>query len=210
MFDVAVSVIAGLALGLSLAAPPGPMNAVIAEEAVTRGWRAGFFAGLGAMAADACFFVLALVGVVALIHDAPAVETVMVGIGGVLMLYYAYGAFQDAGSFSDAEPAEGRGFRKAFVLALANPYQMTWWLTAGVALLNPTEISAFGLQLAAGNGALTIAGFFSGILLWAAGFPASLRAAGERVDAFGKAVAYVSAGALAVFGVLFLKTAAGL
>ncbi len=210
MFDAAVSVIAGLALGLSLAAPPGPMNAVIAEEAVTRGWRAGFFAGLGAMTADACFFVLALVGVVAFIQNAPTVETLMVGVGGVLMLYYAYGAFRDAGSFSAAEPAEGRGFRKAFVLALANPYQMTWWLTAGVALLNPGEISAFGLQLAAGNGALTVAGFFAGILLWAAGFPASLRAAGERVDAFGKTVAYVSAGALAVFGVLFLKTAAGL
>nr|WP_272931391.1 LysE family transporter [Halobacterium noricense] len=195
---------------MSLAAPPGPMNAVIAEESVTRGWRAGFFAGLGAMNADACFFVLAFAGVVAFVQDAPAVKTAMVGIGGVLMLYYAYGAFQSAGSFSDADPAEGRGFRKAFVLALANPYQLTWWLTAGVALLNPSEITAFGLQLSAANGALTIVGFFAGILVWVAGFPASLRAAGERVDAFGSVVAYVSAGALALFGVLFLKTAVGL
>jgi len=210
VFDAVVSVAAGVALGLSLAAPPGPMNAVIAEEAVTRGWRAGFFAGLGAMTADACFFVLALVGVVAFIQDAPTVERAMVGVGGVLMLYYAYGAFRDAGSFSDAEPAEGRGFRKAFVLALANPYQVTWWLTAGVGLLNPSEISGFGLQLSAANGALTVAGFFAGILVWVAGFPASLRAAGERVDAFGKVVAYVSGGVLLLFGVTFLRTAAGL
>ncbi|WP_232701160.1 LysE family translocator [Halobacterium wangiae] len=210
MFDAAVSLFAGVALGLSLAAPPGPMNAVIAEESVARGWRSGFAAGLGAMTADACFFVLALVGVVAFVENAPTVRAVMVGIGGVLMLYYAYGAVRDAGSFSQAEAADGRGFRKAFALALANPYQVTWWLTAGVGLLNPGEISAFGLELSAANGALTIAGFFAGILLWITVFPASLRAAGERVDALGTVVAYGSAAVLALFGLSFLRTAVGL
>ncbi|MFB6270501.1 MAG: LysE family translocator, partial [Halobacterium sp.] len=73
-----------------------------------------------------------------------------------------------------------------------------------------SEISAFGLELSAANGALTIVGFFAGILVWIVGFPASLRAAGERVDAFGTVVAYASAVVLAVFGVTFLKTAAGL
>ena len=210
MFDVALSVVAGLVLGLSLAAPPGPMNAVIAEESVSSGWRAGFSAGLGAMSADACFFVLALVGVVAFVDENPTVRTVMLAVGGLLMLYYAYSAFAGAGSFSNAESADGHGFRKAFALALANPYQVTWWLTAGVGLLNPGEISAFGLELAAANGALTIAGFFGGIFVWIVVFPASLRAAGERVDAFGNAVAYASALVLAVFGLVFLKTAAGL
>jgi threonine/homoserine/homoserine lactone efflux protein len=209
VLDAALSVVAGLVLGLSLAAPPGPMNAVIAEESVARGWWSGFSAGLGAMTADACFFVLALVGVVAFVENAPTVRTLMVGIGGLLMLYYAYGAVQDAGSFSEAEAADGKGFRKAFALALANPYQVSWWLTAGVGLLNPSEISAFGLDLSAANGALTIAGFFAGILLWITSFPAALRAAGERVDALGKGVAYVSALVLAAFGVSFLATAAG-
>lgn len=210
VFDAVLSIVAGLVLGLSLAAPPGPMNAVIAEESVARGWWAGFSAGLGAMTADACFLVLALVGVVAFVENAPAVRTAMVGIGGILMLYYAHGAVQDAGSFSQAEAADGKGFRKAFALALANPYQVTWWLTAGVGLLNPGEISAFGMELSAANGALTIAGFFAGILLWITGFPAALRAAGERVDALGNGVAYVSAVVLAAFGVSFLGTAAGL
>jgi len=210
VFDAAVSQFAGVALGLSLAAPPGPMNAVIAEESVARGWKSGFAAGLGAMTADACFFVLALVGVVAFIENATTVRAVMVGVGGVLMLYYAYGAVRDAGSFSEAEAADGRGFRKAFALALANPYQITWWLTAGVGLLNPGEIAAFGLELSAANGVLTVAGFFAGILLWIIVFPASLRAAGERVDALGKSVAYVSAAVLALFGLSFLRTAVGL
>ena len=209
MFDAAVSLVAGIVLGLSLAAPPGPMNAVIAEESVARGWTSGFAAGLGAMTADACFFVLALVGVVAVVQEYPTLEAALFAVGGLLMLYYAYGAVLDAGSFSDADAADGRGFRKAFVLALANPYQVTWWLTAGVGLLDPGQISAFGYSLPAANGALTVAGFFGGILVWITVFPASLRAAGDRVDAFGTGVAYVSAAVLALFGLAFLGTAAG-
>lgn len=208
MFAAVVSLLAGAALGLSLAAPPGPMNAVIAEESVNRGWRSGFLAGVGAMTADACFFVLALAGLVAFIRDAPTVRGVMVGIGGLLMLYFAYGAVRSAGSFSATEAAsDAAGFKKAFLLALTNPYQITWWLTAGVGLLSPGDIAAFGYQFPATNGYLTVLGFFAGIFLWITGFPASLRAAGERVDALGTAIAYVSALVLVYFGITFLGDA---
>ncbi|MFB6153582.1 MAG: LysE family translocator [Halodesulfurarchaeum sp.] len=203
-----LSVLAGALLGLSLAAPPGPMNAVIAEESVNRGWRSGFAAGLGAMSADTTFFLLALGGVVAFIRDAPTVRGVMVGIGGVLMLYFAVGAVRNAGEFTAPERSETTGFQKAFALALTNPYQITWWLTAGVGLLHPGTIQAFGYSFAAANGFLTVAGFFSGIVLWITVFPAALRAAGERVNALGKAIAYLSAFVLVWFGIVFLWDAA--
>jgi threonine/homoserine/homoserine lactone efflux protein len=180
------------------------MNAIIAEESVNRGWRAGFAAGLGAMTADATFFVLAYAGVVAFIRTAPTVRGIMVGIGGLLMFYFAYGAIEGAGEFTSDTPTGGAGFRKAFALALTNPYQITWWLTAGVGLLNPGTIQAFGYSFAAANGLLTVAGFFAGILLWITGFPTALRAAGERVDALGKAVAYGSGLVLVWFGIAFL------
>ena len=54
----------GAVFGLALAAPPGPMNAVIAEESVVRGWFAGVRAGLGAAIADVLFFALAYLGLV--------------------------------------------------------------------------------------------------------------------------------------------------
>ena len=38
MFEATASVLVGVLLGLSLAAPPGPMNAIIAEESVLRGF----------------------------------------------------------------------------------------------------------------------------------------------------------------------------
>ncbi|MFW6383770.1 MAG: LysE family translocator [Halodesulfurarchaeum sp.] len=202
-----LSIVAGGLLGLSLAAPPGPMNAVIAEESVNRGWGAGFAAGLGAMTADALFFVLAVAGVVAFVQDATTLRGVMVGIGGLLMFYFAYGAVRDAGSFDHGSGSDRAGFGKAFVLAVTNPYQITWWLTAGVGLLNPGEIEAFGRSFVAANGPLTIAGFFGGIVVWIVAFPAALRAAGETVDALGTAIAYGSGLILAAFGVLFLQDA---
>ncbi|MFC6730652.1 LysE family translocator, partial [Natronoarchaeum mannanilyticum] len=47
MPSLALSAAVGAVFGLVLAAPPGPMNAIIAEESVLRGWPAGFRAGLG-------------------------------------------------------------------------------------------------------------------------------------------------------------------
>jgi threonine/homoserine/homoserine lactone efflux protein len=204
----AVSLLAGALLGLSLAAPPGPMNALIAEEAVTRGWRAGVAAGLGAMAADACFFLLAVAGVTTVVDRVAGLRSALVGAGGLLMVYFAYRTLRRArGPFETAD-STGTSFAAAFALAFTNPYQITWWLTAGVALLDPGRVSVAGHSLPATDGALTVAGFFVGILLWVTAFPAALRAAGERVAALGRWVAYASALLLAWFGVAFLVAAA--
>ncbi|MCO8244034.1 MULTISPECIES: LysE family translocator [unclassified Haladaptatus] len=213
MFAVLVSAFAGVVLGLSLAAPPGPMNAVIAEESVLRGWRSGFFAGLGAMTADACFFVLALAGVVTVVREAPLVRGLMVGVGGLLMLYFAYGAAKDATSTftTDSVDEDARGFRKAFALAITNPFQIIWWLTAGVGLLDPGQFDVLsglpGHLTVSTGGPIIIVGFFLGIACWITGFPAALSAAEKRIDSLAPAVAYISAGILALAGISFLYDA---
>ncbi|MFB6227388.1 MAG: LysE family translocator [Halobacteriales archaeon] len=221
MVNLLSSVVFGAVFGLALAAPPGPMNAVIAQESVLRGWVAGFRAGLGAMTADLCFLVLSLLGVVAFVGSMPRLRGVMVGVGGLLMLWFAYGAVRDATGGVDWDTdVEGRGFRKAFALALTNPYQILFWLTAGVGMLESGRADVLGyapylgeslsgtLVVETGTPAL-IVGFFLGIALWIVGFPASLVAAGQRLDRFSRAVAYLSATVLAGFGTWFLVDAAG-
>lgn len=209
---------AGVVFGLALAAPPGPMNAIIAEESVLRGWWAGVRAGLGAMAADLCFLGLSLAGAVAALQGLPRLRAAMVVVGGVLMWYFAVDAAHGARRTlaPDANPAaSGSGFRKAFVLALTNPYQILFWLTVGVGLLAPGRIdvlartpyvgAALGglLVVNTGTPALLI-GLFGGISIWVGGFPATLVAARERVDRLAPAVAAVSALVLGGFGTLFL------
>jgi len=292
------TLVAGAVFGLALAAPPGPMNAVIAEESVLRGWLAGFTAGLGAMTADFVFFLLSLGGVVAFLDDATTVRALMILVGGLVMLYFAYGAVRDLQNtfVSDSDereadrdgseasdwggretaPSEGnawddrevdpsdrndsdgggeggngddggnggiaaafggsgasgvgsetdsgsvpgtRGFRKALLLALTNPYQILFWLTVGVGLLRPGTVDvlavlpvvgadlAGSLVVRTGSPALLV-GLFCGIVVWIVGFPATLVRVGRRVDAFAPAVAALSAVVLAGFGVTFLWTAA--
>lgn len=198
-----LSLLAGVALGLSLAAPPGPMNALIANESVVRGWKAGFWAGLGAMTADTVFFVLAYGGVVAFLQHAPTLQAGMKVAGGLLLCYFAYGAAKSA--HGGAERTDVRaGFRKTFLAALTNPMQIVWWLTAGVALLDPGTVEAFGYAVTVSNGTLTVVGFFCGILCWITVFPAVLRVAGEKVASLERVVGYGSAVVLVAFGGLFV------
>jgi threonine/homoserine/homoserine lactone efflux protein len=211
------TVLVGAVFGLAIAAPPGPMNAVIAEESVLRGWAAGFRAGLGAMAADVCFFVLALFGAVTIVQRVPTVRGVAFAVGGLLMLYFAYGAARDATESAEMPTEESRGFRKAFMLAITNPFQIAFWLTIGIGLLEPGHIDVLGalpvdglsgiLVVSTGSPVLLV-GFFGGIAAWVVGFPATLVAAERRAAGVGSAVAYASALVLAGFGVLFLGEAA--
>jgi threonine/homoserine/homoserine lactone efflux protein len=217
--SLAATLIGGMVFGLALAAPPGPMNAVIATESVLRGWGAGFRAGLGAMVADVCFFLLALVGLVAFVQQSPDVRTGLFVAGGLLMIYFAYGAVRSARSFVDDELEEGKGFRKAFVLALTNPFQIAFWLTVGVGLLEPGQLDVLaplpvvGPSLAGravvqtGEPAI-IVGLFAGVVVWILGFPAALVSARRRVESVAPLVAWLSAAVLAGSGLLFLAEAA--
>jgi threonine/homoserine/homoserine lactone efflux protein len=208
--------LAGVVFGFALAAPPGPMNAVIAEESVLRGWWSGFRAGLGAMTADLVFLGLALVGAVAVVERAPTLRNAMVAVGGLLMLYFAYGAARGARQrFRASGTPSGRGFSKAFVLALTNPYQILFWLTVGVGLLAPgrvdvlayaTDALAGFVVVETGHPALLV-GLFGGIVVWIVGFPATLVTAERRMEATAPLVAVLSAGVLATFGCYFLYDA---
>lgn len=228
MTSLIITLCAGVVFGVVLATPPGPVNAIIAEESVLRGWLAGVKAGLGAMSADAIFFVLALLGVATFVERFPLLRATLIGIGGALMLYFAYDAasdvsasFRPEGSADDvAAPRVGTGFRRTFLLALTNPYQILFWLTIGVGLLRPgtvdvlAQLPYLGASLAGvlvvdtGSPAL-IVGFFGGIVAWIMSFPAALVSAERRVEAFAPIVAGISAVVLAGFGALFLAESAG-
>jgi threonine/homoserine/homoserine lactone efflux protein len=253
MAAIGMTALTGVVFGLALAAPPGPMNAIIAEESVVRGWTAGFLAGLGAMTADIIFFILAAFGVITIVERAPLLRAGMIALGGVLMLYFAYGAAaethsvfgiddtgtgghmvdesendddddvdddSEAGNKSSDKHTEinshvGTGFRKAFILALTNPYQILFWLTIGVGLLQSGTLDILAqtpyigslltgvIIVETGSPALII-GFFVGITVWITGFPATLIQIGRRINKLAPVVAVGSAVVLAGFGIVFI------
>ncbi len=215
--DVVATVGAGVLFGLALAAPPGPMNAIIAEESVVRGWSAGVRAGLGAMVADVVFFLLALAGLVTVIERVPTLRGLMVTVGGLLMLYFARDAAESVTATLQASTTggESRGFLKAFVLGLTNPYQLLFWLTVGVGLLTSGQVDVLAVLPGIGDtlagavvvqtgSAALLGGLFGGIGFWILSFPAALVAAGNRIDSLAPIIAAGSALVLAGFGVFFL------
>lgn len=172
VLEILASVAAGLLIGLSLAAPPGPVNALIASHAVTRSWRSGFLVGCGAMTADAGFLTLSV-----LAHSAVAGVRVLFPfialMGAAVMAVFAYGAARAWNRVPDvaasAERVHATSYATGLSVNLTSPYPILWWLTAGLALID---------QL----GPAVLVGFFAGILLWITAFPLALRSAQRRFE----------------------------
>ena len=169
-FEVLGTAAIGLVLALSLAAPPGPVNALIASHAVTRSWRSGFLVGCGAMTADAFFLTLSVLARSAL-AGVQAIFPFVALAGGGVMAFFAYCALRAWQRVPEPDSlprdAHAASYAAGLPVNLTSPYPILWWLTAGLALIG---------QL----GPVVLVGFFVGILLWISSFPFALRAAQQR------------------------------
>ncbi|MBM5804458.1 MAG: hypothetical protein FJZ49_00065 [Candidatus Verstraetearchaeota archaeon] len=189
--------VAGIALGLSIAAPPGPVNTIIAVQSVSRSAAKGFLVGLGAMTADAIFLIITYhLGGVVMIND--MIKGVFSVVSCVLMAYLAFLTFK---SSQNVDNMMGKGDKRVHLpyltglsIGLTNPFQITWWLSVGLYL-----ISSIGLVI--------IAGFFTGIVLWITLFPTVIHWANNRIPYLYRVVVYVSSALLVAFSVWFLYSA---
>ena len=95
---------------------------------------------------------------------------------------------------------------------MSNPYQILFWLTAGVGLLTPGRVDVLasasdaleGLVVVETGHPALLVGLFGGIACWIVGFPAALTAAESRTERLAPVVAYGSAIVLAGFGLYLL------
>lgn len=157
----------GLLLGLSIAAPVGPIGVLCIRRTLADGRAVGFVSGLGAATADGFYGAVAAFGLA-------FVSGVLVGeqrwirlIGGVFLAYLGLRTFL-------APPATEAASRRARGLArgLLGAYATTLALT----LTNPLTILSFaalfaGLGLASapggyGSAGVLVVGVFCGSALW--------------------------------------------
>jgi threonine/homoserine/homoserine lactone efflux protein len=182
----------GIVLGFSLTIPPGPMNALIAARSVVS-LRAGILTGFGAMSAD----LLLGVAVYALRSevDLGSVVRYVYAIGAAVMVYLAY-RLARAPSPPAAAPSEGvRTYSQAVLVGVSNPFQIVWWLTAGLAF-------------AYLGGLVLFVGLFAAILVWILAFPYALHLGTRGRPGLSRAIVYVSAGIMVGFAVYFAVLAA--
>lgn len=182
--------LSGAVLGLSIAAPPGPVTALSAQEVATRSWLSGWLVMLGATAADGVFFVLTYYGVARLVT--PEVRGALFALGGVLMLYLALATARKARSPPRAAPAPRRSpFVLGLTMGLTNPYQLGWWVAVGAGM-----VAEFGWSIAAG--------FFLGIVAWTVVATKIVDASVARYQRLAPMIAYASAALMGAFGAWFL------
>ncbi|ARM76096.1 LysE family translocator [Acidianus manzaensis] len=151
--------IVGIFIGLSMAAPPGPVNAIIANEALISKLH-GSAVGLGAMTADFIFFLITYF----LRNIIPYFVVHWFYIfGGLLMIYLAY-------SITKSKPSNRSkkgNYLTGLLMGISNPYQITWWLTVGLFMVNEFNIAI-------------IPSFFGGIIIWIVSFPLVINKIGNR------------------------------
>src|SRR2546423_7092080 len=189
VLEAVATVLVGLGIGLSLGAPPGPVNAIIASHTVTRSWRAGFLVGLGATTADTIFLAIAFLAHTAVAGIGPYVPFIAL-LGAGVMVYFAWSAvrsWRQAPNILESKPDEHtKSYMTGLSVNITSPYPILWWLTAGLVLIN---------QL----GPAVLVGFFTGLLLWITVFPLALREAQRRVAPTDQAGLACSLGGLLAF-----------
>jgi len=190
--ELAFAFVFGIALGFSLTIPPGPMNALIASQTV-RSLRAGIVTGLGAMSADLVLGVL----VYALRSEVDLTSIVrwvyLVGAG--VMVLFGVRVLLRSRTPTPSAPGSMQTYSQAVAVGITNPFQIVWWLTAGLAF-------------AYLGGLVLFVGLFSAIAVWIVAFPYLLHFGTRGRPGVARAVGYVSAGVMFAFAVYFAILAA--
>ena len=76
----------GVAIGLSVTAPLGPVNIMVIRNAIRRGFAVAFLTGMGAVAADVFYAVVAAFGVSSIAHLITDYARPLMVVGGLLLI----------------------------------------------------------------------------------------------------------------------------
>jgi threonine/homoserine/homoserine lactone efflux protein len=186
------SIVAGIALGLSLGIPPGPVNAAIAAASARRSYVDGIKIGLGAMTSDFTYLILTVIGVAVLLTGSLARNAISV-IGGLILLYFAYATLKSYKKSAEAPDSIGTGnhYLMGLVMGLTNPLGILWWVTAGAAFV--AMFNVFG-----------VIGFMLGLFSWVSCFSVFVHYAGKKVKIVYPAIIIGSGLMMLFFGLMLL------
>lgn len=114
-----------LLIGVSIAAPVGPIGLLVIQRTLARGAVVGLATGLGAAVADAVYGAVGAFGVSSLIQWLTQARVPLALVGGAFLLWMAWRTWTAPLASQAAPVADARGllaaFAGTFVLTLSNP-----------------------------------------------------------------------------------------
>lgn len=190
-----VYLVLGVTFGFAAAVQPGPMQTFLISRALTYGWRHTLPLACAPIVSDIPVIILVLL----VLNVIPVwVGNVLHLIGGVFLLYLAWGAFKTFRKYTLDQTAlsqsKTQNFFKAVTVNMLNPNPyLAWSLIMGPLLLQSwREAPVYGVALLAGFYGIMILTTVGIILVFTA-----VRRLGARVN---RILIGVSAIALAGFG----------
>jgi len=153
--------VSALLIGVSIAAPVGPIGLLTIQRSLEQGPRAGLATGLGAAAADAVYGAIGAYGVSVFIGVLVAARVPQAVAGAAFLLWMAWGLVRrppaDTAAPSAAAGTLWQYFASTFALTLSNPATILSFIAVFGALAQPLQ---------AASPALMIAGVLAGSALW--------------------------------------------
>ncbi|MGB4089808.1 MAG: LysE family transporter [Smithellaceae bacterium] len=152
-------------LGLSLAAPIGPVNLEIIKRGLKSGFTQAFLTGAGAMSADATYLTLIFFGLISFLNI-PLMK-IFLGVAGSIVLVYlgATSIKEYCGKSLTNTKQPHRLFKNSYtagyVLAFFSPMTIVWWTGVFGALLAGQATPATSM-----NAFLSCLSILLGCFLW--------------------------------------------
>jgi putative LysE/RhtB family amino acid efflux pump len=179
MTDTAFLFLKGLLLGLSIAAPVGPIGVLCIRRSLEAGFWPGVAGGLGTAVADAVYAAIAAFGLTAVSSLLIQAQSVLSIVGGIALIWLGWVAMSGKPAEAAAAPMTRSlwpTFASTFLLTMANP----------ATILTFAAIFA-GLGLAAvdtaAGAAVLVTGVLLGSLLWWAILSGAVSVLRQRISA---------------------------
>lgn len=150
-------------LGLSLAAPIGPVNAAQIDKGIKSGFVAAWLLGLGALAADIVYMLTVYLGVVNFL-ETPFMQSFLWLFGFFVLTYTGIETICSSGKIT-MEKRNGdsglKSFLSGFLMSISNPLTILFWLGIYGSVLAKTA-SSYGT----GELILYSSGIILGLIIW--------------------------------------------
>lgn len=191
-------------LGLSLAAPIGPVNLEIIKRGLQSGFRQAFITGIGAMSADLTYLTLIFFGLT-LFLKIPFIKIFLALAGSFILIYLGASSVMDFFRKQELDVnSTQRFFKNSYVagyfITICCPITMVWWTGVFAALLASQPETQAGLS--AYLSCLTI---LLGCFIWVIALSAALHW-GKRIinEKFIRIITLIAGLFLISFGISFL------
>lgn len=118
-------------LGLSLAAPIGPVNSARLDKGIKNGFWHAWIVGAGSMIADAIFMLLVYLGMVNFL-DIPVVQIFLWLFGGFILIYSGAESILGVNrvnlTYSRKKESLSKCFLTGFIMSITSPLSILFWL----------------------------------------------------------------------------------